>query len=350
MFFLAGCLARYINPDKAWLIGFLGLVLPYLIILLIFSILFWLFAKPMVAMIPLLTLLIGWKQVSVLFAAHFSHEFVLQKNNSTLRLVDWNVGSMYGLSNNSEIKKHDRAEIADLILKQQADIICLQEFNHSYTQGPQADNIGLFSQAYPYNFFSKDYEKRNGFYLEGSIIFSKYPIIDSGKIKYPGNIAESLIYIDVKRNEDTIRIYTLHLQSFKFRDSDYVEIEKIKQQDTSLISSKNVFQKMKIAFSRRGIQAETVKNTIAQSPYPSIVCGDFNDVPGSFTYFNIRGERQDAFLTKSFGIGRTYYTLAPTLRIDYIMPDNRFDITQFNMIDEGLSDHLMLVADMSVKK
>jgi endonuclease/exonuclease/phosphatase family metal-dependent hydrolase len=348
--FLIGCLARFINPDKAWFIGFLGLGLPYLIVLLIFSVLFWLFAKPMIVLISLITLLIGWKQISVLFAINRSHEFVLQKDNSTLRIVDWNVGSMYGLSNNSEIKKHDRTEIADLILKQQPDIICLQEFNHSYTQGPQADNIGLFSQAYPYNFFSKDYDKRNGFYLEGSIIFSKYPIIDSGKIKYPGHIAESLIYIDVKKNEDTVRVYTLHLQSFKFRDSDYAEIEKIKQQDTTLVSSKNVFQKMKIAFSRRGIQTETVKAAIAQSPYPSIVCGDFNDVPGSFTYFNIRGERQDAFLAKSFGIGRTFYTLAPTLRIDYILPDNHFSISQFNMIDEGLSDHLMLVADMNLKK
>jgi len=351
MLFLFACLGPFINPAKVPLIGFLGLIIPYLAILLIFYLLFWLFAKPMLALLPLITLLIGLKQVNVLFATHFSNEFVLQKNNSMLRIVDWNVSSMYGLSNNSEIKKHDRAEIADLILSQQPDIICLQEFNHSYTQGPQADNIGLFSAAYPYFFFSKDYEKRHGFYLEGSIIFSKYPIIDSGKIKYPDNIAESLIYVDIKKDEDTIRVYTVHLQSFLFKDSDYAEIEKIKdQKDSSLVKSKNIFQKMRTAFIRRGIQAETVRTAIDASPYPSIVCGDFNDVPGSYAYFHIRSERQDAFLAKDFGIGRTYYALAPTLRIDYIMPDKHFDIAQFGMIDEGLSDHLLLEADMSVKK
>ena len=159
-------------------------------------------------------------------------------------------------------------------------------------------------------------KKEMDFYLEGSIIFSKYPIIDSGKIIYPNNIPESCIYIDIKKDADTFRIYTLHLQSFKFKDSDYMHIQQIKKQDDSALSaSKNIFSKMKIAFLRRAIQAQTIRAAINQSPYPSIVCGDFNDVPGSYTYFQILGERQDAFLSHNFGIGRTYYTLAPTLRI-----------------------------------
>jgi endonuclease/exonuclease/phosphatase family metal-dependent hydrolase len=348
--FLISCLAPFFNTDKAWFIGFLTLCIPYLVTLLFFSFLFWLIAKPVLALIPLVTLGIGYKQCKVIFAMHIPKDFVEKKDTSMLRMVDWNVGSMYGLSNNIEIKKHDRIEIANVVLKQQPDIICLQEFNHSYTQGPGADNIGLFSASYPYSFFSRDYVKGNGFYEGGSIIFSKYPIIDSGKINYPDHIAESLIYIDVARSTDTFRIYTLHLQSFKFKDTDYARIEKIKQNDTSISASKNIYQKMKLAFVRRGIQAETIRHAIDQSPYPSIICGDFNDVPGSFTYWHILGERQDAFLAKNFGIGRTYYALAPTLRIDYIMPDDHFTINQFNIIDEGLSDHLMLVSDMSLKK
>ena len=69
----------------------------------------------------------------------------------------------------------------------------------------------------------------------------------------------------------------------------------------------------------RGIQATIVRNATDKSPYPSVVCGDFNDVPNSYTYFNIRGKRQDAFLASSFGVGRTSDALAPTLRIDYIL-------------------------------
>jgi endonuclease/exonuclease/phosphatase family metal-dependent hydrolase len=349
--FLLACLVPYLNPAKWWLIGFCGLSVPYLVILLIFSLIFWLIVKPLWAFLPLITLLMGWKQLNVVFATHPKANFSAEKNDSSIRIVDWNVGSMYGLSNNKDKRKHNRTEIADAIIKLEPDIICLQEFNHSYTQGQLADNIGLFKKAYPFYYFSRDLQKANGFYAYGSIIFSKYPMLDSGKIKYPGKILESLIYVDVLRKKDTLRIYTCHLQSFKFNDEDYADIEKIKEQDEeTLAASKNIFKKMKLAFTRRGIQAEVVRKEIDESPYPTVICGDFNDVPNSFTYFHIRGKRQDVFLEKNFGIGRTYIALAPTLRIDYILPDDNFVTHQFDMVDEDLSDHLMLVTDVSLKK
>jgi len=73
-------------------------------------------------------------------------------------------------------------------------------------------------------------------------------------------------------------------------------------------------------------------------------------VPNSYAYFHIRSKRQDAFLAKDFGIGRTFNAIAPTLRIDYILPDKNFEVQQFDMVDEDLSDHLMLVTDLSLKK
>ncbi|GMV78775.1 MAG: hypothetical protein AMXMBFR79_19050 [Chitinophagaceae bacterium] len=48
------------------------------------------------------------------------------------------------------------------------------------------------------------------------------------------------------------------------------------------------------------------------------------------------------------GIGRTFNSLAPTLRIDYILPDKHFSIKQFDMIDENLSDHFMLITDLII--
>lgn len=349
--FLGSCLAPYLNPAKWWLIGFLGLSVPYVVIILVFAIIFWLIFKPRWALLPFLTLLVGWKQLSVLFAINPLRDFVEAKTDSTIRIVDWNVGSMYGLSENKDKRKHNRTEIAGAIIKLQPDIICLQEFNHSYTQGPEADNIGLFTKDYPYYYFSKDYNKRNGFYTSGSVIFSRYPIIDSGKIKYPGKYGESLIFCDVHLKNDTVRIYTSHLQSFQFTETDYSGMEKIREQDDeALEASRSIFTKMKLAFTKRGEQAEIVRNEIDSTPYPSIMCGDFNDVPNSFTYFHIRGNRKDAFLEKDFGIGRSYISLAPTLRIDYILPQPLFRVLQFDMVDEDLSDHLMLVSDVSLKK
>jgi hypothetical protein len=32
------------------------------------------------------------------------------------------------------------------------------------------------------------------------------------------------------------------------------------------------------------------------------------------------------------------------------MPDNHFEVTQFNLVDEEMSDHKMLVVDLMLKK
>lgn len=348
--YLLTLLVPWLNPQHWWLVGFLGLTFPYFFFFLVFIFFFWLIAKPKFSLLPLVVLLLGAKQISVTFAAHFSGNDVTKKPDSTFRIVSWNVANMYGLSNNTETKQHNRTELAQSILDLQPDIICLQEFNHSYTQGENANNIGLFSQQYPNYFYSIDFNKENGYYTSGSIVFSKYPIIDSGRFNYPGNFTGSLMYIDIKLKNDTLRIFTTHLQSFGFNNSDYAEMNKIKKRnEESIEASKNIFIKMKAAFTNRGLQADIVHAQTDSVIHPSIVCGDFNDVPTSYTYFRIRKNRQDAFLQRGLGVGKTYNSLAPMLRIDYILPDSSFTIKQFDMVDENLSDHVMLVSDLKLK-
>ena len=349
--YFVACLVPFLNPATWWFAGFLGLLFPYLATILLFAVILWLIIKPRYTLLPLIALLISYKQLQVLFALHPYNNFKAAKSDTCLRIVDWNVGNMYGLSSNNDKRKHNRLEIANAILKLEPDIICLQEFNHSETQGTQADNISLFSAKYPYYFFSKDVNRKNGYYQYGSIIFSRRPIVGSGRIPFPHYSSESLIYADLQLQEDTIRVYTSHLQSFKFSGEDYEGIEHLKEQDEdAMAASRNLIQKMKIAFKRRGTQTDVVNKEISKSPHPSVVCGDFNDVPNSYTYFQIRGLRQDAFLAKDFGIGKSFNAIAPTLRIDYILPDTTFGVKQFDMVDEDLSDHSMLVSDIYLRK
>ncbi len=346
--FLIACVSSYINPSNWWVFGFIGLIVPYLILLLFFAFIFWLIAKPVYAWIPLICLTLGWQQMEVAFAWHLGSGFNKKKSAQNIRVVDWNVRSFNGLSNNIESKRLVRNEIADIILKIQADIVCLQEFNNS-TERESADNISLFTKTFPYYYFSRDYLRNNGSYQSGSIIFSKFPIIDSGKTKFP--VAESLLFADIQKGDDTFRIFTTHMQSFKFKKEDYADIEKIKgQEEESVTASKNIIIKMKRAFERRGLQSDIVRSQKDLSQLPTIIAGDFNDVPNSYPYFNIKGNWQDCFLKKGFGIGRTYLSLAPTLRIDYILADNRFIVKQFDLVDEDLSDHMMLVTDLRINK
>lgn len=344
--FLIACFAPYLSTADYPYLGFFGLAFPYLATALLLFIFFWLVLKPVWSILPVVMLAAGYQQLSVVFAINKYETFQEKKSDGYLRIVDWNIRSLEGLSNKADKKRTDRMEIPETIIEQKADIVMLQEFNNSLQQ----NNVEPLRKIYPYYYFSRDFSLNKKSYQSGAIIFSKYPIIDSGKIKYPGTTSESLIFADIQTPVRKIRVFTTHLQSFKFNAGDYEDIEQIKSNnDQALEASKSLIQKMKIAYQIRGVQAAVVRRELDKSPYPALIGGDFNDVPNSFTYFKIKNNWQDVFLNTSLGVGRTYMGIAPTLRIDYLLLDHHFTIKQFDLVDEVLSDHLMLVADIRLQ-
>ena len=139
-----------------------------------------------------------------------------------------------------------------------------------------------------------------------------------------------------------------HLAMTKKEYEDINEITSV--EDSLLLNSRTVLSKMKTAMKYRSTQADVVRQILDDSPYPKILCADLNDIPNSYTYFTIRGEMQDAFLEKGFGIGRTFSSLSPTLRIDYVFTDPNFTIKQFTRVVKSLSDHYLLLVDLEMKK
>jgi endonuclease/exonuclease/phosphatase family metal-dependent hydrolase len=137
----------------------------------------------------------------------------------------------------------------------------------------------------------------------------------------------------------------------QFRERDYEAIKEIKRAEDSLLAnSKTVLAKVRKAMNLRSSQADVARDILDDSPHPIVFCADLNDIPNSYTYFTIRGDMQDAFLKKGFGIGRTFSSLSPTLRIDYIFADEKFRIRQFTRVAKNLSDHFMIMADVELRK
>ena len=116
-----------------------------------------------------------------------------------------------------------------------------------------------------------------------------------------------------------------------------------------LEASKSVVLKLAQGYKFRGQQVDIVRKQLDASPYPVIVCGDFNDVPNSYTYFKMKGNRQDAFIVAGKGIGRTYRNISPTLRIDYIMPDKNFEVLQYIKHIVPYSEHYPVIADLVLR-
>lgn len=342
--FLLSCILPFLPIDKFWWGGFLGIAMPYCTLLILLSCLFWLIVKPRLVLLCIFCLLLGFKQISVQFAFNFSNNFELKKQDSCLRFISWNIENFNGLVKKSNQRRIVKDEILNTLNDLKADVVCLQEFNSS----PQNNHVTLLKTIFKYGYFAPDYGEK-GEYEGGNAIFSKFPIINTNQHTY--KIGESVIYVDILKGKDTLRIFTTHLESYKFNKENYSDIEKIKQKDIQNITPyKGIAKKMKEAFKKRGTQTAELIEVLNANKYPSILCGDFNDVPNNYTYWQLKHNRQDAFLKKGYGIGKSYLGLAPTLRIDYILPDYNFEVKQFDLIDEGLSDHAILVADLKIKQ
>jgi len=347
--FMLATLAPYLNPVTWWPLSFAGLGFPIVFTLCVLFLLFWIIVKPKYLLISLVPLLIGWKGIAVFFAIQSPGKFNYEKGPKTLRVVSWNVARFVELNRNNNVGSQTRLKMLGLLKAQNADVLCLQEFYHA-TDKHLYNNIDTIkAMGYPYYYYSWDGDGGNQWF--GQAIFSRYPIIDSGIVRYPRpGIPEALISADILFQKDTIRIHTTHLQSVQFKKEDYKSLQEIKDRDDSLLqNSKSIFSKLKRGFIHRAQQANIVKQITGNSPHPYIMTGDFNDVPNTYTYFTIRGKLQDAFLQQGFGIGRTYSGISPTLRIDYILATPHFSVNQFNRIVKNYSDHYMLVADLALR-
>src|SRR5450432_2744107 len=228
LIFLLSCLVPYLDPQKWWFISFLGLAFPFLLATVLIFLGGWLIiAKPRFAVISVIALLLGFKSITVFLAFHRTTAFSYKKEPQTLRIATWNVARFIELKRNTNQGSQTRLKMFELIKQQNADVLCLQEFYTSFDSA-YYNNITPIQQGlgYPYFYFSFDADGDKHFY--SSIIFSRYPIVDSGFIRYPRpTLPDVLLHADIKVNDDTVRIYTTHLQSLQFGKRDYERIEKI---------------------------------------------------------------------------------------------------------------------------
>ena len=359
--FLVSSYASYLHPKEFWFTGFLGLFFPYFLFCLLFFLVFWLFVKKWWALLSLIGLLVGYRTIQLYLPFNWNGDFQIKKEEQDLRVMSWNVRHFipFDESTFKPDKLKHREEVFDQIRKYNPDVICLQEFISMPDDG-KLDPFTFLKKELGYKYFQfagKDIFGTRQY--SGIAIFSKYPIIDGNTLPFPENFesnTEPPVYADILLSGDTVRVYSIHLQSFGFGAKEYRTIDDINSnEDKDLIASRKLVSKMKNTFYVHGLQSDYIVKDIETSPHPVIVAGDLNDIAGSYAYATIRGGRKDAFLEKGDGLGATFMSSSssilqhlPTLRIDYIFHPEEYPTRQFTRSGKKLSDHYFLVTDLTL--
>jgi endonuclease/exonuclease/phosphatase family metal-dependent hydrolase len=359
--FILGCHVKWFDPAHWWFMGFFTLLSSYFLIILFTFFIVWLFIKPRRSLLFILVIVFNWQPICNIFPPRLPVAFVIKKQNNALRIMSWNVEQfeIMQYSTHPELKQ----EMFNLINTYQPDIACFQEMVCADSAIPSMPGLttyyhkfGLYtlndfidSLHFPYHCYAYN-PKENFLYNEhfGTIIFSKYPMIRKRIIRYyPYDYNSIFEYVDILKGNDTIRIFDVHLQSLHLTPSNlqYIDSPSLSS-ERDIESSESLLSKFKTGFLKRHKQAERIKAEVNKSPYPLILCGDFNDVPNSYAYETIGDGLQNAFVTKGAGIGRTFSGISSTLRIDNIFVGQEFSIQQFTRIHKRLSDHFPIITDV----
>ena len=317
----------YIPPDSFWYASVFAIGYPYLLWINLGFVIFWAFFKPRYLFLSLVIVLAGWNYISR----------YVQLNGKNSRETGTKVLS-YNIRHFSELGEDMARETSDSIIsflkKEQPQIICLQEAllrtNHIF-------NLPKLVSEFD---FIEHYHYASTAYFGGIVTLTKYPIINMGEIRFEnsGNMA---IFTDVVIRQDTLRIFNLHLQSFQIDPNRYNVLESPGISESEDIREmREMGGKFKRASMRRAEQARIIQENIKWSPYPVLVCGDFNDTPFSYTYRKVREKLKDAFVESGKGLGNTYIGNLPSFRIDFIIHDQEYDSYNYKESHIPYSDHL----------
>ncbi len=346
---LAAYLAPYVSPANFWYIAFFGLSYPILVLVNLLFVIYWGIQLKWRALISLVIILAGWMTLRSFVQVSFAGSAPAYTSATRLKVMSYNT-RLFDLYNWSG-DKGTRDKMLELIGGEAPDILCLQEFYNSETGKNR--NLDTLLKIQKAKFYDVEYTitVRSTDHW-GIATFSAWPIVNSGKILFNTKNNNACIFSDLKINDDTVRVYNVHLQSVRFSSSDYQFLKDIAQdtETEELEHSKNILRRLKRGFVKRSEQATLVAEHMRQCPYPIIVCGDFNDTPASYVYHTLSGGLNDAFVESGSGLGRTYAGPFPSFRIDYILYSPKMKCYEFNTIQQKLSDHYPVTTLLDMPK
>ena len=326
--------------------NFISLTIPIQFVISISLSIIWLFINYKIVTIPLLVLLSGYNSLRETYNYHFHGS----NAKSDFSVLSYNVGSFnldrYGFSIDKDTVIYVDTLNTELqsrwLDSVQADILCFQEFYNNDRYISESIISKLVRNGYVHYYTNPIHIRSlEGFF--GVIIFSKYPIIKGDSIKYSNQPSMNRgVYADIKINEDTIRVINIHLHSMSIR------INTVPQDfQNNLKITKN---KLKKGFNERSKQIETVVSLINNSPYKVILCGDFNDLPYSYSYQKVKKVLKNAYETAGTGFGFTYNKFPFFIRIDNQFYDEGLEPNYFNTLKNNKSDHFPIEAGYSFNK
>lgn len=337
--------ASWFSPQHFWPMAFLGLLFPALAIVNMAFIPYWALVKRPLLLLPLMVLLPGLELMTRYVRWNTSTDPAASETH--LKVVSYNVSAYERRQWSDEQHEPYTHQFLSFFHKEQPDILCIQEHLAYDDTERKIRQMIQDTAGTPHYFLKKYYNTYRRSQAIG--IFTRYPIVNHGfeQSYYQGRERTFFVYADMDVHEDTIRVYSIHLQSNSLNEEEFLftttpNLGDKEYQSRARIKAMSLTRKLKYAFQRRAKQIDILEAHIRNSPYPVIVAGDLNDTPASYTFARLNSILTDSYKRRSGGKIYTYQGNFPSFRIDYIFHDHHFQAANTQIIKQKYSDHYPL--------
>ena len=342
--FLLALLATNVSPEVSWMIAACGLLFPILLIVNLFFVLIWFFAKSYWILPSACLLIVAIPTLIHAIQFNFSED----EERKGVKVMSFN-SRLFDYYEAIAKRGVVRDSIFEMINREQPDIVCFQEFYSR--ESKQWNVIGPLSKDARKNVYLNE---MGDFYNDtkwGLFTISTYPIVNK-KSFYFDPAYPFATYCDIKINSDTLRVFNVHLHSFRFSEKERAALGEIIENNEipSTEASKGILKRFEFAYVAKAKQVDTVAKLIKSSPYRVMVCGDLNDPPSSYAYHEFTEKLDDAFVESGSGFGKTYAGKLPLLRIDYILHDEKISSSNYKTLGHNLSDHYPIICTVELAK
>ena len=324
---LTAIICQYVSPEKSGVLSVIALGVPIIYLLDMVVMFYWVvrlrwYAALAMFIVVFLGLFYLSKYYKIDFDRDYDTKFVERKYT---KVMTYNV------------HEGKDSKLVEYIDKHNPDILCLQEMN-VYTENwrnlAEKYNTTLIREA-----------------STGNQILSKYKIVRKGLIDDINPM--NAVWADLKIKDDTVRVISLHLKSTAIRleDTEFLENHKYftdSERDSKL---RSIVSRLVKNNQKRAAQARKIAEFKKSTPYKMIICGDFNDVPLSYTYRTIYRGLDDTFSEMANGFAYTFNTRYNLLRIDNILVSPSIEVASYDVDNEvEMSDHYPVISRLVFKK
>ena len=337
---LAGYSDR-LNPEQHPILSVLGMTFPVFLLVNLLFLFLWLTIKWKKAWIPIAGFAAAYVPITLFMPVNMRQEVP----EGAIKLISYNVctyGGNYKYENGFDT-------VFGYLERQKADIVCLQEDVDSWRRYV----FIKYAKIYPYN--DTTMLQNNAFTYNCVGIHTRFPIIRKERIWYPSNTNGSVAYY-LNTGKDTLLVINNHLEGTHLSESERNNYKRMlrgkMERDTAKAESMFLIEKLGNNNAKRAVQADIVHRYIEEHrQYPTIVCGDFNDTPISYTRRTIAQGLTDCFQTTGKGLGLSYNQKGFYFRIDHILCSP--DLQPYNCeIDDDMdaSDHYPILCHIKMRE